>query len=140
MAGFIIKTIPSGSSGTVDLDKLKENLSEDVAGIMLTNPSTLGIFEHQIVEIRQMMDSIDALMYMDGANMNALFGIVRPGDMGFDVMHLNLHKSFSTPHGGGGPGSGPVAVNDKLKGFLPVPVVIKTENGYSFTVMAISKL
>ena len=130
LAGFIIKTIPSGSGGTVDLDKLKENLSEDVAGIMLTNPSTLGIFEHQIVEIRQMMDSIDALMYMDGANMNALFGIVRPGDMGFDVMHLNLHKSFSTPHGGGGPGSGPVAVNNKLKSFLPVPIIIKTGDKY----------
>jgi len=131
LAGFIIKTIPSGSNGTVDLDKLKENLSEDVAGIMLTNPSTLGIFEHQIVEIRQMMDSIDALMYMDGANMNALFGIVRPGDMGFDVMHLNLHKSFSTPHGGGGPGSGPVAVNNKLKSFLPVPIITKTGDKYS---------
>ncbi len=131
LAGFTIRTIPSGLDGTVDLIKLKESLTEDVAGIMLTNPSTLGIFEHQIAEIREMMDSIDALMYMDGANMNALFGIVRPGDMGFDVIHLNLHKSFSTPHGGGGPGSGPVAVNNKLKSFLPVPIVTKTGDNYS---------
>jgi glycine dehydrogenase subunit 2 len=131
LAGFTIKTIPSADDGTVDMDKLKENINEDVAGIMLTNPNTLGIFEHHIVEIRELMDSIDALMYMDGANMNALFGIVRPGDMGFDVMHLNLHKSFSTPHGGGGPGSGPVAVNKKLKSFLPVPLITKKDDHYS---------
>ena len=131
LAGFTIKTIPSAADGTVDMDKLKENINDNVAGIMLTNPNTLGIFEHHIVEIREMMDSIDALMYMDGANMNALFGIVRPGDMGFDVMHLNLHKSFSTPHGGGGPGSGPVAVNKKLKSFLPVPLITKKDDQYS---------
>ncbi len=131
LAGFTIKTIPSTDDGTVDMEKLKENINEEVAGIMLTNPNTLGIFEHHIVEIRALMDSIDALMYMDGANMNALFGIVRPGDMGFDVMHLNLHKSFSTPHGGGGPGSGPVAVNKKLKSFLPVPLITKTDDQYS---------
>jgi glycine dehydrogenase subunit 2 len=130
LAGFKIKTIPSAADGTVDMDKLKESVTEDVAGIMLTNPNTLGIFEHNIVEIRELMDSIDGLMYMDGANMNALFGIVRPGDMGFDVMHLNLHKSFSTPHGGGGPGSGPVAVNKKLKSFLPVPIIIKEGDQY----------
>ena len=131
LAGFTIKTIPSADDGTVDMDKLKENVNEDVAGIMLTNPNTLGIFEHHIVEIRELMDSIDALMYMDGANMNALFGIVRPGDMGFDVMHINLHKSFSTPHGGGGPGIGPVAVNKKLKSFLPVPLITKKDDHYS---------
>ncbi len=130
IAGFKIKTIKSNLDGTVDLEDLKANLSEQVAGIMLTNPNTLGIFENQIQEIRALMDSIGGLMYMDGANLNALFGIVRPGDMGFDVMHINLHKSFSTPHGGGGPGSGPVAVNKKLADFLPVPVVQKTKDGY----------
>lgn len=133
IAGFQIKTIRSNEQGLVDLADLRANLNDDVAGIMLTNPSTLGIFESQIKEIRALMDSIDGLMYMDGANMNALFGIVRPADMGFDVMHLNLHKSFSTPHGGGGPGSGPVAVNDKLKQYLPVPVIEKTAQGYKLT-------
>ncbi len=132
IAGFKkVVSIPSDSEGRVDMEILKSHVNEDVAAIMLTNPSTLGIFENQIVEIRALMDSVDALMYMDGANMNALFGIVRPGDLGFDVMHLNLHKSFSTPHGGGGPGSGPVAVNDKLKEFLPVPIVVKSTNGFS---------
>lgn len=134
VAGFTnVCTIKSDEYGRVDMAELRANLNEDVAAIMLTNPSTLGIFEDQIVEIRELMDSVDALMYMDGANMNALFGIVRPGDMGFDVMHLNLHKSFSTPHGGGGPGSGPVAVNDKLKDFLPGPVVEKSDEGYYFS-------
>lgn len=132
IAGFKkVVSIPSDAKGRVDMEILKTHVNEDVAAIMLTNPSTLGIFEDQITEIRALMDSVDALMYMDGANMNALFGIVRPGDLGFDVMHLNLHKSFSTPHGGGGPGSGPVAVNDKLKEFLPVPIVVKTEHGYT---------
>ncbi len=129
ICGFQIKTIRSTEQGLVDLEDLKAKTDEQVAGIMLTNPSTLGIFETQLSEIRQIMDSVDALMYMDGANLNALFGIVRPADTGFDVMHINLHKSFSTPHGGGGPGSGPVAVNDKLKEFLPVPVVAKAEDG-----------
>ncbi|HHJ52167.1 MAG TPA: glycine dehydrogenase subunit 2 [Caldithrix abyssi] len=130
IAGFRIQTIRSNPNGTVDLEDLKANLSDQVAGIMLTNPNTLGIFENQIQEIRQLMDSVGGLMYMDGANLNALFGIVRPGDMGFDVMHINLHKSFSTPHGGGGPGSGPVAVNEKLADFLPVPVVRQIKDGY----------
>ena len=131
IAGFQIKTVQSTAAGMVDLNDLKSKLDENTAGFMLTNPSTLGIFEGQISEIRQLMDRVDALMYMDGANMNALFGIVRPGDMGFDVMHLNLHKSFSTPHGGGGPGSGPVAVNNKLKNYLPVPIVVKEGNHYT---------
>lgn len=130
IAGFTAKTIKSNSDGLVDMDDLRANINDDVAGFMLTNPNTLGIFESQLKEIRALMDSVDALMYMDGANLNALFGIVRPADSGFDVMHLNLHKSFSTPHGGGGPGSGPVAVNDKLKAYLPVPVVEKTKDGY----------
>jgi len=133
VAGFITKTIKSNSAGLVDMEDLRARVNEDVAGFMLTNPNTLGIFEGQLKEIRELMDSVDALMYMDGANLNALFGLVRPADSGFDVMHLNLHKSFSTPHGGGGPGSGPVAVNDKLKAFLPVPVVEKTKDGYILT-------
>jgi glycine dehydrogenase subunit 2 len=99
---------------------------------MLTNPNTLGIFDHQVKEIKDILESVDALFYMDGANMNALFGIVRPGDMGFDVMHLNLHKSFSTPHGGGGPGTGPVAVNKKLMHYLPRPTVKYDGNKYYF--------
>ncbi len=130
IAGFSARTIKSNSEGLVDMDDLRAHVNEDVAGFMLTNPNTLGIFESQLKDIRALMDSVDALMYMDGANLNALFGIVRPADSGFDVMHLNLHKSFSTPHGGGGPGSGPVAVNDKLKAYLPVPVVEKTKDGY----------
>lgn len=130
ISGFQIKTIKSTSEGLVDLDDLRAKTDESVAGIMLTNPSTLGIFETQLEEIRAIMDQVDALMYMDGANLNALFGIVRPADTGFDVMHINLHKSFSTPHGGGGPGSGPVAVNDKLKDFLPTPIVVKDNDKY----------
>jgi glycine dehydrogenase subunit 2 len=110
IAGYEIKTIRSNDKGLVDLQDLREKISPEVAGLMLTNPNTLGIFEHQVREIKTLLESIDALFYMDGANMNALFGIVRPGDMGFDVMHLNLHKSFSTPHGGGGPGTRPGGV------------------------------
>jgi glycine dehydrogenase subunit 2 len=123
IAGFTIKTIPSRGDGLMDLDELEKNINDDVAGLMLTNPNTLGIFETQVTQIRALLDRVDALMYMDGANMNALFSLVRPGDMGFDVMHLNLHKSFSTPHGGGGPGTGPVAVNNKLAQFLPHPII-----------------
>jgi len=121
IAGFDIVTVKSNDKGVIDLADLQAKLTPEIAGLMLTNPNTLGIFEHQVTEIKALLESVDALFYMDGANMNALFGIVRPGDMGFDVMHLNLHKSFSTPHGGGGPGTGPVAVNDKLAGFLPNP-------------------
>ena len=132
IAGYDIQTIKSNEKGVVDLNDLRQKISPDVAGFMLTNPNTLGIFDHQVKEIRRLLDEVDAIFYMDGANMNALFGIVRPGDMGFDVMHMNLHKSFSTPHGGGGPGTGPVAVNDKLIDFLPEPVVRKNADGYYF--------
>ncbi len=131
IAGFKIQTLKSNENGVLDLQDLKDNISPDVAGFMLTNPNTLGIFEHQVKEIKAILESVDAIFYMDGANMNALFGIVRPGDMGFDVMHLNLHKSFSTPHGGGGPGTGPVAVNDKLLPYLPEPVVKYDNETYS---------
>ncbi len=132
ICGYKIETIKSNNKGVVDLEDLKSKISNDVAGLMLTNPNTLGIFDHQVTEIKEILESVDALFYMDGANMNALFGIVRPGDMGFDVMHLNLHKSFSTPHGGGGPGTGPVAVNKKLVNFLPRPIVKFDDNQYYF--------
>ena len=132
IAGFKIETVKSDQKGLINTNDLKEKISGDVAGLMLTNPNTLGIFEHQVLKIREILDSVDALFYMDGANMNALFGIVRPGDMGFDVMHLNLHKSFSTPHGGGGPGAGPVAVNSKLAQFLPNPVIEYKGGKYYF--------
>jgi glycine dehydrogenase subunit 2 len=132
ICGFNIETIKSNSQGVIDLDDLKSKISRDVAGLMLTNPNTLGIFDHQVKDIKDILESVDALFYMDGANMNALFGIVRPGDMGFDVMHLNLHKSFSTPHGGGGPGTGPVAVNKKLENFLPRPTIKFDGKAYYF--------
>ncbi|NOX35984.1 MAG: glycine dehydrogenase subunit 2 [Calditrichaeota bacterium] len=130
IAGMRAVTVRSDENGLVDLDDLKAKLNDDVAGIMLTNPSTLGIFERRIAEIETLIHGIDALMYMDGANLNALLGIVRPGDLGFDVIHLNLHKTFSVPHGGGGPGSGPVAVSERLKDFLPIPIVSEREGRY----------
>jgi glycine dehydrogenase subunit 2 len=133
VAGFKIKTIKSDEKGLINLEDLKQNISEDVAGLMLTNPNTLGIFERQVKEIKAILDSVDALFYMDGANMNALFALVRPGDMGFDIMHLNLHKSFSTPHGSGGPGAGPVGVNDRLAPYLPEPVVAFDGKKYYFS-------
>lgn len=128
-AGFKVVEIKS-KDGLIDLDSLKQVLDNDVAALMLTNPNTLGMFEKDIIEISKLVHKYGGLLYYDGANMNAINGIVRPGDMGFDVMHLNLHKSFSTPHGGGGPGSGPVGVKNFLKDFLPVPIIDKNENGY----------
>lgn len=126
MAGYKITEIPSNEDGMVDLKALKEALSDRTACFMLTNPNTLGIFESEIHKIAELVHDAGALLYYDGANMNAIMGKVRPGDMGFDIVHLNLHKTFSTPHGGGGPGSGPVGVNIKLEKFLPVPRVGKT--------------
>lgn len=131
ISGYKAVSIKSNQNGTVDLEDLRQHLDGEVAGMMLTNPNTLGIFETDIVKISKMVHDVGGLMYMDGANLNAIVGLVRPGDMGFDVVHINLHKTFSTPHGGGGPGSGPVAVNDKLKDFLPVPVIEK--RGEKFT-------
>ena len=131
ISGYSSITIKSNENGLVDLEALRNNLNEETAALMLTNPNTLGIFESQATEIAKMIHDAGALLYMDGANMNALLGQVRPGDLGFDVMHFNLHKTFSTPHGGGGPGSGPVAVNEKLAPFLPSPTVIKTKDGWS---------
>jgi len=131
MAGFDVVEVKSDSSGLVDIDSLKGLLSNETAGLMLTNPNTLGLFEKNIVRIADMVHKAGGLLYYDGANANAILGIVRPGDMGFDVVHLNLHKTFSTPHGGGGPGSGPVGVKGSLVPFLPVPV-IEYEGGMYF--------
>ena len=132
MAGFKLIEMPSNSDGTVDLEALENTLSEKTACFMLTNPNTLGIFELDILEISKMVHKSGALLYYDGANMNAIMGKIRPGDMGFDIVHLNLHKTFSTPHGGGGPGSGPVGVNIKLEKFLPVPRLCKSRDGKYF--------
>ena len=129
MTGYKLTEIPSTSEGTVDLDVLEKSLSDRTACFMLTNPNTLGIFESEILEISKLVHDAGALLYYDGANMNAIMGEARPGDMGFDIVHLNLHKTFSTPHGGGGPGSGPVGVNIKLEKFLPVPRIGKNKEG-----------
>lgn len=123
MSGFDIVEIKSNSKGQVDIDALKTVLDKDVAAIMMTNPNTLGIFEEQVEEISKLMHDNGSLLYYDGANFNAIMGYTNPKLMGFDVVHLNLHKTFSTPHGGGGPGAGPVAVVEKLKEYLPVPVI-----------------
>lgn len=132
MCGFKIVEIATAPDGDIDLEELKSKLGPKTAGIMLTNPSTLGLFMRQIKEIAALVHQAGGLLYYDGANLNAILGKVRPGDMGFDVMHLNLHKTFATPHGGGGPGSGPVAVGKRLLPFIPLPVVKKTEQGYQW--------
>lgn len=127
MAGFAVVEIPNGPDGDLDLAALDAALGPDTAGIMLTNPSTLGVFERQIVQIAERVHGAGGLLYYDGANLNAILGRVRPGDMGFDVMHLNLHKTLATPHGGGGPGAGAVAVRERLLPFLPQPRVARDE-------------
>lgn len=127
LSGYSTKTIKSNDQGLVDPEVLRQNLSEDVAAFMVTNPNTLGLFESEIIKISEMVHDVGALMYMDGANLNALLGIVRPGDVGFDIMHFNLHKTFSTPHGGGGPGSGPVGVKKEIEPYLPVPRIVEDE-------------
>lgn len=129
MSGFEVVPIPTDSLGNVDLAALKAACGPDVAGLMLTNPNTLGLFEQNVVEAIQIVHQCGGLVYGDGANMNALLGIVRPGDLGIDVMHFNLHKTFSTPHGGGGPGSGPVGVASHLVDFLPGPIIGILEEG-----------
>lgn len=129
ICGFTVVQLKSNSKGQVDLDSLKENLDDTVAAIMLTNPNTLGIFEEDILTISSLVHKSGGLLYYDGANLNAIMGIARPGDMGFDVCHLNLHKTFSTPHGGGGPGAGVVCCNKKLEPFLPIPILTKDKDG-----------
>jgi glycine dehydrogenase subunit 2 len=133
MAGFHVVEIPSNETGSVDLDALHEAVSPKTAGLMLTNPNTLGIFEESITEISEIIHDAQGLLYYDGANLNALMGIVKPGTMGFDVVHFNLHKTFSTPHGGGGPGSGPVGVKKVLREYLPCPLVAYDGKKYSLT-------
>ena len=129
MCGYEVTQVPSNERGGVDLDALRACLDTDVAAIMLTNPNTLGLFDENILEITEAVHAVGALAYGDGANLNAILGKARPGDMGFDVMHINVHKTFSTPHGGGGPGAGPVAVRDILAPYLPGPIVARSGDG-----------
>jgi glycine dehydrogenase subunit 2 len=129
ISGYEVRNLKSNLRGCVDLNELDHALTEDVAGLMLTNPNTLGVFEEQIQEIARRVHSKGGLVYMDGANMNALLGVARPADFGVDVMHLNLHKTFTTPHGGGGPGSGPVAVKKFLEPYLPSPIIEQSSDG-----------
>jgi len=130
VAGFDTIEVKSNEDGTVNIEALKEVLSDEIAGIMLTNPNTVGIFEKDICEIAELVHDAGGLLYYDGANFNPILGVARPGDMGFDIMHINIHKTFSTPHGGGGPGSGPVGVVDHLVKYLPSPVVKKENNKF----------
>lgn len=130
MCGCTVKEIPTGPDGDVDVEALKAAVGPNTAGIMLTNPSTCGVFERRIKEIAEIVHDAGGLLYYDGANLNAILGKVRPGDMGFDVIHMNLHKTFSTPHGGGGPGSGAVGVSERLVPFMPIPYVVKGSQGY----------
>jgi len=129
MAGYEVATVPSDARGLVDLSALEKLVDDDVAGLMITNPNTLGLFEQDILEIARIMHGVGGLLYYDGANLNAILGRVRPGDMGFDIVHMNTHKTFATPHGGGGPGAGPVAVNERLAPFLPAPLVARDDDG-----------
>ncbi len=129
IAGYDVITIPSDENGVMDRDELRKHLNNEVAGLMLTCPNTLGIFNPHIKEICDMVHEVDGLVYYDGANLNAIIGKVRPGDIGFDIVHLNLHKTFATPHGGGGPGAGPIGVCEKLVDFLPVSIVIRRSDG-----------
>ncbi len=130
--GFTVTTIPANSEGLVDVQALAAELDESVAAIMLTNPNTLGLFEKDILAIAEMVHGVGAKLYYDGANFNAILGVCTPGDMGFDVVHLNLHKTFGTPHGGGGPGAGPVMVTRELAPYLPKPDVKLSDSGYAF--------
>ena len=129
LGGYETVTVPSDHRGLVDLDALRSRLDTDVAGIMLTNPNTLGLFEEDIAQIAGALHEVGGLLYYDGANLNAILGVTRPGDMGFDIVHMNLHKTFAVPHGGGGPGAGPVAVSERLTGFLPGPLPVRREDG-----------
>ncbi|MFX1368442.1 MAG: aminomethyl-transferring glycine dehydrogenase subunit GcvPB [Promethearchaeota archaeon] len=129
MAGYKVVVVPSSKDGLVDLEALKAATGPRTAGLMLTNPNTIGVFEKDIEQIAKIVHDAGGLLYYDGANLNAIMGITRPGDMGFDVVHMNLHKSFSTPHGGGGPGAGAVGVKAELKEFLPVPRIVQTKDG-----------
>lgn len=137
MAGFKVRELPTLANGETDLDALQSMIGPQTAGIMLTNPSTCGVFMREIAEVSRMIHEVGGLLYYDGANLNAILGKTRPGDMGFDVMHLNLHKTFATPHGGGGPGAGPVAVAERLAPYLPTPMVGKDGDNYYWITQAI---
>jgi glycine dehydrogenase subunit 2 len=130
MAGYKLQKVETDVRGNLDLDDLRSKVNERTAGLMLTNPSTLGLFDEHIEEVASIFHEAGALLYYDGANLNAVCGISRPGDMGFDIVHINLHKTFSQPHGGGGPGGGPIAVRESLEPFLPVPAVVRREDAY----------
>jgi glycine dehydrogenase subunit 2 len=130
MCGFTAREIPTDRDGNVELSALEGAVGSKTAGLMLTNPSTLGVFERSIESIQRIVHQAGGLLYYDGANLNAIIGKVKPGEMGFDVMHMNLHKTFSTPHGGGGPGAGPVGANERLAPFLPIPIVDGTTDAY----------
>ena len=132
MAGYELVQVATDARGNIDLDDLRGKVDESTAGLMLTNPSTLGLFDEGIEEVERIFHGVGALMYYDGANLNAVCGIARPGDMGFDIVHINLHKTFSQPHGGGGPGGGPIAVRDILEPFLPVPQVVRRGEGFGY--------
>jgi glycine dehydrogenase subunit 2 len=132
MAGYELQKVGTDERGNLDLDALRANVDEETAGLMLTNPSTLGLFDESIEEVARIFHDAGALLYYDGANLNAVCGISRPGDMGFDIVHYNLHKTFSQPHGGGGPGGGPIAVRETLEPFLPVPVVTRDGDTFRF--------
>ena len=129
MSGFELVNIPTDMRGNIDTKSIKEACDKNTAGLMLTNPSTLGLFEENVIEIIEIVHKAGGLVYGDGANLNALLGIVKPGEIGFDIMYINLHKTFSSPHGGGGPGSGPVVVSSQLADFLPSPIVDIIEEG-----------
>ncbi|MDD3315771.1 MAG: aminomethyl-transferring glycine dehydrogenase subunit GcvPB, partial [Syntrophaceticus sp.] len=130
MLGFELVEVRSNERGLVDVDDLRSLMSDEIAGLMLTNPNTLGLFEEEILEISKVVHEAGGLLYYDGANLNAVMGVARPGDMGFDIVHLNLHKTFGTPHGGGGPGAGPVGVKEFLVDLLPIPLVGKKDGQY----------
>ena len=132
MAGFNVVEVATDQRGMVNIEDLKSLVNENTAGLMLTNPNTGGLFEEEILTISNIIHEAGGLLYYDGANLNAIVGVCRPGDMGFDIVHSNLHKTFATPHGGGGPGSGPVAVKDYLREYLPGPIVIKNSDNYSW--------
>ena len=132
MCNFTVREVPTKTDGDLDLEALRAMVGPNTAGIMLTNPSTLGVFERQILDISTLIHNAGGLLYYDGANLNAILGRVKPGDMGFDVIHLNLHKTFATPHGGGGPGAGPILANNRLKPFLPIPFVVKRDEQYGW--------
>jgi glycine dehydrogenase subunit 2 len=127
MGGYEVVKVETNERGGVDLDDLRAKAGDDVACLMLTNPNTLGLFDENIAEIAEIVHGVGGTLYYDGANLNAIMGFTRPGDMGFDIVHVNLHKSFSQPHGGGGPGAGPIAVSERIAAFLPVPRILRTE-------------